>query len=142
MSLTELQQESRSVGLERFTAPDYGPGPVTHIVLFAYRATTTAEQKAEVARRFHALADSPRDGAPYIVSITSGAQISGETAPGGFEYGFVVTFASLGDRNYYVGEPVVTDPAFFDPVHHEFKSFVAPLLREGAEGVLVFDFAA
>lgn len=142
MSLTELQQESRSVGLERFTARDYGPGPVTHIVLFAYRATTTPEQKAEVARRFHALADSPRDGAPYIVSITSGAQISGETAPGGFEYGFVVTFASLGDRNYYVGEPVVTDPAFFDPVHHEFKSFVAPLLREGAEGVLVFDFAA
>lgn len=142
MSLAELQEESRAVGLERFTARDYRPRLVTHIVLFAFAPTTTDEQKADVARRFHALADTPRDGSPYIVSITSGAQISGEVAPGGLEYGFVVTFASLGDRNFYVGEPVVTDPAFFDPVHHEFKSFVGPLLREGSECVLVFDFAA
>lgn len=142
MSLHELQLESRTVGLERFTARDYRPGPVTHIVLFGYAPTTTDEQKADVARRFHALADTERDGSPYIVSITSGAQISGETAPGGFDYGFVVTFASLGDRNYYVGEPVVTDPAFYDPVHHEFKAFVGPLLRKGSDGALVFDFVA
>lgn len=142
MSLAELQQESRAVGLEQFTARTYRPGLVTHIVLFGFAPTTTAEQKADVARRFHALADTPRDGAPYIVSITSGAQVSGEAALGGFEHGFVVTFASLGDRNFYVGEPVVTDPGFFDPVHHEFKSFVGPLLREGSGGVLVFDFVA
>jgi len=142
MSLAELQEESHDVGLERFTASDYRPGLVTHIVLFAYAPTTTEEQKSEVARRFHSLAESRRNGAPYIVSITSGAQISGEVAPGGYESGFVVTFESLGDRNFYVGEPVVTDSAYFDAVHHEFKSFVGPLLREGPEGVLVFDFVA
>ena len=55
------------------------------------------------------------------------------------EQGFVVTFASAGDRNYYVGEPVISDSRFIDPVHADFKAFVGPLLAPG--GVLVFDVA-
>jgi hypothetical protein len=135
---TDLLAELASVGTERFTASDYRPGEVTHIVLFGYLPEVTAEQKAEVDRRFRALVETERDGAPYIVSITSGYQQSGEVAPGGLEHGFVVTFRSLGDRNFYVGEPIVSDPAFFDPVHAGFKAFVGPLLAEAQ----VFDFSS
>ncbi|WP_394770675.1 Dabb family protein [Lacisediminihabitans sp.] len=135
----DLRAELEAVGVDRFTARDYRPGTVVHIVLFRYTAAATEAHRAEVARRFHALAATERRGAPYISSITSGTQQSGEVAPGGFEHGFVVTFSSLGDRNFYVGEPIVTDPEFYDRVHAEFKQFVGPLLAPG--GVLVFDFS-
>jgi hypothetical protein len=109
-------------------------------VLFRYREEVTPAQKAEVLTRFRALADSWRaDGQPYVVSIEAGEQTSGEGAGGGFEHGIVVTFASEGDRNHYVGTPVVDDPAFQDAAHAAFKEFVGPLLAEG--GVLVFDLA-
>jgi hypothetical protein len=45
--------------------------------------------------------------------------------------------ASQGDRNFYVGEPIVADPAHFDHEHAAFKAFVGPLLA----GAQVFDFA-
>jgi hypothetical protein len=126
------------VGVQEFTARDFRPGLVRHVVLFRYRDEVTAAQKEEVLRRFRALADSPRpDGRPYVVSIEAGVQTSGEGAGGGFEHGIVVTFASEGDRNFYVGTPVVDDPAHQDPEHARFKEFVRPLLAEG--GVLVFD---
>ena len=136
--LTALQAELETVGAVAFTARGYRPGIVTHIVLFRYAESTSAEQRAEVSRRFHALADTERDGARYIVSIDSGEQVSGEVEPSGYDEAFVVRFASLGDRNFYVGEPIVSDPAFFDEPHARFKEFAAPQLAEA--GVLVFDF--
>lgn len=133
--LTALLAE---VGVERFTARDFRPGLVRHVVLFRYRDEVTPAQKEEVLQRFRALADGPRpDGQPYVVSIEAGEQTSGEGAGGGFEHGIVVTFASEGDRNFYVGTPVVDDPAHSDPAHAEFKGFVGPLLAD--DGVLVFD---
>lgn len=141
MSRTEQLEELGRIGVARFTARDYAIGTVVHIVLFRFDSAVGDEERAEVGRRFHALAAAERDGEPYIVSIVSGPQLSGEVEPGGFELAFVVTFASLGDRNYYVGEPIVADPAFFDPVHAQFKSFVGPLLAP-VDGVLVFDFVA
>ena len=51
---------------------------------------------------------------------------------------------ALRDRNYYVGNPVVTDSRFFDPAHQAFKEFVGPLLDKDASGnvngALVFDY--
>lgn len=133
--LTALLAE---VGVEEFTARDFRPGVVRHVVLFRYRDHVTPAQKEEVLQRFRALATSPRpDGRPYVVSIEAGTQTSGEGAGGGFEHGIVVTFASEGDRNFYVGTPVVDDPAHLDPEHARFKEFVGPLLADG--GVLVFD---
>jgi Stress responsive A/B Barrel Domain len=113
------------------------PAGVTHIVLFHYRDATTPKQVAEVARRFRALALTERHGAPYILSITDGAQNSPENAGHGFEHAFVVEFASLDDRRYYVGQPFVSDGEPFDRAHDDFKGWVAPLLAD----VLVFDFA-
>ena len=141
MSRSQQLEEIARVGVDRFTDRGYGLGSVVHIVLFRFGADVDAATRAEVDRRFHALAASEREGVPYIVSIVSGAQSSGEVEEGGFELGFVVTFASVGDRNFYVGEPIVTDPAFFDAVHAEFKRFLGPLLAS-VDGVLVFDFSA
>lgn len=136
--------ELRSVGVKAFTDPNYKPGIVRHIVLFRYDASITSEQKTAVRRKFLSLKKRCiRNGKPYIQSIEAGSQISGEGVGGGFEDGFLVTFKSQGDANYYIGTPIIKDPKFFDPAHEAFKKFVGPLLRQPANpsGVLVFDMA-
>jgi hypothetical protein len=125
------------------TARDRRPGLVHHVVLFRLRDDAPAGAHAEVERRFRALADTPHpDGSgPYIRSLHAGTQNSPEGIGRGFELGFVLVFSSEGDRDFYVGEPLITDPACFDPEHAAFKRFVGPLLAPGADGVLVFDFS-
>jgi Stress responsive A/B Barrel Domain len=134
-----LDQELAEVGPETFTARDYRPGRVVHIVLFKFAPSVREGALTEVTERFLALKESTReDGKPYILSIDAGSQGSGEGAVGAdYDLGFVVVFASSGDRNYYVGAPIQPDPRFFDPMHAAFKEFVAPLLDGG--DVLVFD---
>ena len=138
--MDRLKEELAQVGLETFTTSNYKPGTVRHIVLFKYSTSTTSEEKKEAKRRFLALQQlSTRNGRSYIVSIETGSEISGEGADQGLEQGFIVTFKSQGDRNYYVGQPVVTDPNYYDPNHQAFKDFVGPLLALNG-GALVFDF--
>ncbi|WP_239020256.1 Dabb family protein [Novacetimonas pomaceti] len=141
----ELGEEARAVrllaaqiGLRAFTAPDFRPGKVRHIVLMRFLPTITDAQRAEVVRRFRALAQVSRrdNGQQVVAGIETGVQMSGEGADQGFDQAFVMTFNSEGDRNYYVGRPVVTDPAYFDPAHEAFKKFAAPYII----GVLVFDY--
>jgi hypothetical protein len=134
-----LGQELSQAGVARFTASDYKPGVVRHIVLFRYKDTVTPAQRSEITRRFIAMQQAClRHGKPYIVSIEEGLQHSGEGADQDLQQGFVVTFRSQGDRNYYVGQPVITDPAHYEPVHQAFKEFVGPLLAP--HGALVFDY--
>ena len=129
-----------SESYQAMTAPNYRKGTIRHIVLFKFKPTIAASLKQLVAERFLALqGDAMRDGSSYIVSIEHGNQISLEGFGQGFEQGYIVTFQSEGDRNFYVGEPVVTDPAYYDPIHHAFKAYVGPLLDE-QQGSLVFDF--
>jgi hypothetical protein len=133
-----LDTELSTVGVGQFTAPDYKPGLVRHIVLFRYKDTVTAAQREDITQRFLALQNSPRNGAPYIVSIEEGMQNSGENADQGLQQGFLVTFRSEGDRNYYVGQPIVTNAQYYDAMHQQFKDFVGPYLA--AQGVVVFDY--
>ena len=135
----QLQSELDAVGPAAFTAPDYKPGRIEHVVLFSYKPGTSQETIDEIANRFRALATTAvRDGKPYITSLVSGPQISGEKAGKNLQAGFIVEFASEGDRNYYVGTPVVTDSKYFDPVHAQFKDFVGPYLAD----VVVYGFVA
>ncbi|HHV70737.1 Dabb family protein [Brucella intermedia] len=137
-----LDVEQERIGTKGFTAGRYKPGTIQHIVLFRFKDGVTAAQIGEVKQRFLALKDQARrNGKPYIVRIDAGAQSSGEGVSRGFQQGFIVTFRSEGDRNYYVGSPVVTNARFYDPAHQRFKDFVGPLLAE-KDGVLVFDFRA
>lgn len=92
------------------TRPDYGPGIVRHIVLFRYRDDIDGKDMQKIEQKFHELQTSERDGRPYILSIESGAQNSPEGLGQGFHQAYIVSFASQGDRNYYVGEPLITDP--------------------------------
>ncbi|HGM5487203.1 MULTISPECIES: Dabb family protein [Serratia] len=138
----KLIQQRQSVGSDVFTAGDYKPGLLKHIVLFKYKKTVTQAQRDAVTGRFLSLKRSIRPGAdtPYILSIVEGVQNSGEGVDGGFEQGFIVTFKSEGDRNYYVGKPPVDTEGDYDEAHDAFKQFVAPLLSDD-NGVLVFDFS-
>lgn len=122
------------------TAANYRPGLLKHIVLFRYAPSTTTAQRQEIEDRFHALAASCRNGKPYIISIESGPQDSHENRHHGLEHGFVVTFKSEGDRNYYVGTPLVQNPLFYDSEHDDFKRFVQSHLDHIRPNVLVFDF--
>jgi hypothetical protein len=135
-----LPPSPAAIDASSYTAATYHPGRVQHIVLFKYKDSVTPQQRQEVIHRFLALKTlCRRDGKPYIESIVTGRQNSAEGAARGLEQGFIVTFASEGDRNYYVGTPVVTDARYFDPAHAEFKRFVGPLLAADG-GALVFDF--
>ncbi|MGN7964246.1 Dabb family protein [Brucella sp. 22210] len=135
-----LDKEQQKVSTSTFTAPSYHLGAIQHIVLFKYKKSVSPSQIKEVRQRFLALkTEAKRNGKPYITRLEAGAQNSGEGADRDFQEGFIVTFRSEGDRNYYVGSPVVTDSKFFDPAHQKFKDFVGPLLAE-KDGVLVFDF--
>lgn len=126
------------VGAARFTAPDFQPGTLRHMVMFRFRPDVTTSQRAEVTKRFLALAGLSHrpDGKPVVVSIEAGPQISGENSDVGLQEGYLVTFNSEGDRNFYVGRPIVTDSRYFDPAHDAFKTFAGPYL----EKVVVFDF--
>jgi hypothetical protein len=135
--LKTLTDEQKTVGTTIFTSPSYKPGLVRHIVLFKYRDSITEQQREEVSRRFLALQTTARrKNKPYIVAIETGRQSSGEGADHGFEQAFIVTFCSEGDRNYYVGTPVITDPTYYDPAHAAFKEFAASYLLD----VVVFDY--
>ena len=122
------------------TSPDYVPGTTRHIVLFRYRADVNGKDLQEIQQKFHELQTSKRNGRPYILSIESGAQNSPEGLGQGFHQAYIVSFASQGDRNYYVGEPLITDPALYDPMHHAFKSFIMNYISDQESSVLVFDF--
>ena len=140
--LEKLKATCKRIGPAKFTAPDYRPGLIRHIVLFHLQSEVTPAQRADLTQRFLQLQDTcRRHGKPYILSIETGAQSSGEGVDGGFEQGFLVTFRSEGDRNYYVGKPVVDDPHYYDRAHDAYKASLAGLLLPGAAGALVFDFS-
>ncbi|MGP8446454.1 Dabb family protein [Burkholderia vietnamiensis] len=133
-----LENELATVGIGNFTASNYKPGVVRHIVLFRYKDTVTAEQRRDISRRFLELQKSRRNGTTYIVSIEEGTQSSGEMADQRLQQGFIVTFNSEGDRNFYVGRPIISDPNYYDANHQAFKNFIGPLLAP--RGALVFDY--
>lgn len=136
-------QELNSVGVAQFTSQNYKPGIVRHVVLFRYAESVSEREKEEIKQHFLKLKNTCiHEGKPYIVSIESGEQISGEGVDNQMEQGFIVTFKSEGDRNFYVGSPVVRDPKYFDRSHQAFKEFVGPFLHTpiASTGVTVFDF--
>jgi len=127
------------------TAPNYHPGTLRHLVTFKFKAGTTPAEILEVKNRFLALKNkSMRNGQRFIQSIETGAANSFEGADQGKQIGFLVSFKSEGDRNYYVGQPLI-NPAhthLYDAAHLDFKNFVGPLLATPvvSEGVFVFDY--
>ena len=115
-------------------------GPIVHIVNFKFARTTTPAQIQQVVAAFTALQTEsvdPVSRRPLIRSFEYGSNNSEEGLTKGFTHSFVLTFATLQDRDYYVGNDH-TKP--FDPAHDRFKQLVGPLLDDGADGVMVIDF--
>ncbi|KAF2762161.1 hypothetical protein EJ05DRAFT_535427 [Pseudovirgaria hyperparasitica] len=105
---------------------------VTHIVLFAFKKDAQPSDVKDACVQMLALKDNclhPTSGKPYIVSSQGGLNNSPEGMSDGHEHGFVVEFASVEDRDYYVHK---------DPSHTKFKDMVIPLVT----GVKVVDFEA
>ncbi len=127
---------------------DYTPvanpdaGLVRHGVFFRYTDETTPQDKQNIILRYTQLMNlcvRPSDGQPYIVSFDAGFNNSKEGWDQQMEHGFVVTFSSVDDRNYFVGRPFQQD---YDPYHDAFKAFVGPYLRTPiATGLVVMDFS-
>jgi hypothetical protein len=114
-------------------------GLVKHTVFFRFKPNTTEDVQREVMKRFLALKDlcvNPSTGQPYILSLVAGTANSPEGLDQNKTQGYIVTFSSVSDRNYYVGQPFYTP---FDPHHDAFKKFVGPYVDAGP-GVFVFDF--
>lgn len=138
-----MEQHPQPRGDEHeLTDRGYRPGLIRHIVLFRYRPDASEADLDSIRQRFHQLRASPRNGEPYILAIESGEQNSPEGLGQGYHHGFIVSFASEGDRNYYVGEPLISDPDLYDPLHHAFKNFISPYLDPGQGSALVFDFTS
>ncbi|MDM8358856.1 Dabb family protein [Pandoraea communis] len=134
-----LAYRCAQIGERAFTARDYGATPIRHIVLLRFSNDVSIAAREPMIERFLRLKDEClRDGRPYIRSVEHGRQESGEGNGLGFEHAFLMTFESEGDRNFYVGEPIVRDATCFDPVHHAFKADIGPMLAP--QGALVFDF--
>ncbi len=132
---------------KRMTDAHYQEGIVRHFVAFKFLPHISPKIIQEVNRRFIALIDlCKRNGKAYILSIESGMANSTEGADQGMQIGFIVSFKSQGDRNYYVGQPMINENfvSLFDPAHANFKKYIAALLATPVvpQGVFVFDFTA
>ncbi|CAH0046612.1 unnamed protein product [Clonostachys solani] len=104
--------------------------PVTHTVLFGYKASLDpAVVKASVAQ-FLSLKEaclSPDTNKPYIISLKGGKDNSPEMSEDGATHGFVVELPSEEARDYYV---------FKDPAHQKFKADVKDLIDKS----IIVDF--
>lgn len=133
---------------EEKTDPEYKTALTRHVVFLDLKDNVTEQQREEIIHRFLELRNSTRYGKPYIHNIEVGhSNISREGFGEGYDIAFIVSFLSQGDLNYYIGQPVISDPKFYDPMHQAFKEFVGPFIKvqknsDGSDhvGVFVFDY--
>lgn len=103
---------------------------LVHTVLFQFKDSAQPEAIRAACKHFLSLKDTcihPTANKPYILSLAGGKDNSPEGAQHGLTHGFVVTFASVEDRDYYVST---------DPVHKAFVGSVGDIV----EKVTVLDF--
>ncbi|EGX96688.1 stress responsive A/B barrel domain protein [Cordyceps militaris CM01] len=96
--------------------------PITHIVMFEFKSDVTKAQRDELSKEMLALKDNCIHAAtqkPYIVHSHGGTDNSIEGFQHGISHVFVVEFASVEDRTYYVKE---------DPVHSRYVQKLLPFL--------------
>ncbi|KAF2114958.1 stress responsive A/B barrel domain-containing protein [Lophiotrema nucula] len=97
---------------------------ITHIVMFTFKSTASSDDVRKICDRFIGLKDTcihPTSKQPYLVSAKGGTDNSPEGIAGGLTHAFVLDFASIEDRDYYVDK---------DPVHDQFKKDVGVLLEK------------
>ncbi|KAM0329444.1 hypothetical protein ACHAQA_004752 [Verticillium albo-atrum] len=111
--------------------PSAAMGPITHLVLFQFKADASSSAIKDATTRMLQLKENcvhPTSGTPYILSAKGGRDNSVENLQGGITHAFVVEFSSASDRNYYVKE---------DPEHQAFIKSIDGLVTKA----VVVDFA-
>lgn len=99
-------------------------GPITHIVLFKYRADIAWADFESHFETFKALQQRclhPVTGKPYMRSMKMGKNRSWEPFHKDMTHGFVLEFESQADLDYYLTK---------DPVHLDFSAKAKPLIQD------------
>ncbi|KAI5794267.1 hypothetical protein DFH27DRAFT_602286 [Peziza echinospora] len=107
---------------------------ISHMVLVSLLPSLSQREVNTACSRFLFLKKaciSPKTGRPYIQSISGGADMSIENLAGNYTHGFLVTFPSGEDRDYYVRQ---------DPAHAKFRKYISGLVVPGPSGILVLDY--
>lgn len=95
-----------------------------HVVMFSYKATSSAEDIEQTTRAFAALSSKIEE----IIDLEWGTDVSVEGQAQGYTHCFIVTFRDAAGRDAYLPHPA-------------HKAFVA-VIRPHLEKVLVLDFWA
>ena len=95
--------------------------PTTHVVLVSWRAGAADAAEQEVRPAIAAFGTT----IPDVLGVVEGHSTSSEGLESGFDYGFVVTFASARARDTYLDHPGHLP--------------VARAIQAAAERVVVFD---
>ncbi|EPS39122.1 hypothetical protein H072_7108 [Dactylellina haptotyla CBS 200.50] len=105
---------------------------IVHIVLLKFTPGTPSDGVKPLCDAFIKLKETcihPETQKPYIISVKGGLDNSIENLTQGYTHAFVLEFASIWDRDYYVDK---------DPQHQIFKGL---LKAGGLDSVTVVDFA-
>ncbi|KAF4861783.1 hypothetical protein CGCSCA1_v014844 [Colletotrichum siamense] len=97
---------------------------VTHIVMFQFGRNASNSDIQSACRNMLALKEQclhPVTRQPYIKSVSGGEDNSPEGNQGGITHAFVVEFASVEDRDYYVKT---------DATHQRFVASLAGLVAK------------
>ncbi|EWG39682.1 hypothetical protein FVEG_15058 [Fusarium verticillioides 7600] len=103
---------------------------ITHTVLFQFKDNVDQKDITKTCDDFLQLKDlciHPTRKKPYIISLLGGKDNSPEGMQNGITHGFVATFESAEDRDYYVKT---------DPAHQAFIAKVGSVV----EKAIVVDF--
>ncbi|KAK4452537.1 hypothetical protein QBC34DRAFT_26714 [Podospora aff. communis PSN243] len=95
---------------------------VTHVVLFQFKPDLPVAEVRAACSRFLALKEAcihPTRQEAYVLSLRGGKDHSPEGLQNGMTHGFVVEFASVEDRDYYVNK---------DPAHLAFVKSIEALV--------------
>jgi hypothetical protein len=95
--------------------------PTTHVVLVSWREGAADEAERVVRPTVAAFGAT----IPHVLHVVEGPSTSPEGLEGGFDYGFVVTFASAEARDVYLDHPEHLP--------------VSSAIRAAADRVVVFD---
>lgn len=101
---------------------------IKHIVLLNVRSDV---HSTKIIKALEMLGELQNSEIQQIKSYSYGLNNSPESLSREFNYGFIMTFDNVEDRDYYLEHPR----------HKEIsKNYILPLLTDGINSVLVFDY--
>lgn len=108
-----------------------------HYVAWKYLPNVTADEQQQLLIEFlqlQYLCKNPETGNLYILSLDGGYSNGTAATDDGMTNAFILTFGSMEDRDYFIGQPLYTP---YEPLHQAYKDKVRPLLT----GIYAMDYS-